>query len=94
MLADKQIERNVERGGIIVFDCDNLELPEFHAESHQIHLARFLSDAEIAAFEALYGALGCGGYEAQEFEGAFDSAWLNCGPISPAARAYLLALKA
>lgn len=93
MLADKQLPCNIQDGGIIYFDCDNLELPEFHQESHQIHLARFLSEAELDAFEALHGSIGAGGYEEQEFEGAFDSCWLNAGALSDAARAYLLSLR-
>lgn len=89
MLRDMQLPAD----GIILFDCDNLELPEFHEESHQIHFSRFLSEAELDRIEALHGSIGAGGYEEQEFEGSFDSCWLNLGKINENLRAYLLSLK-
>ena len=90
-------------GGAFYFDCDEKiayeDEPDLESraellakESHQLHFNRFLSDDEIAMIDFLNGE-DCD-YFAEEFEGQFDSAWLNCGPLSLQARAYIRALKA
>jgi hypothetical protein len=97
MLADKQLPSNIDQGGIIVFDCDNLELPEFHEESHQIHILRPLSDAEALELDRL-NEDECGAYcerNAILIDGKIMArAWIDCMALNDAARTYLLSLRA
>jgi hypothetical protein len=88
-----QLKANSNEGGIIGFDIDNIEaqMPAEDGESHQLLLARKLGEDEIAMIDFLNGE-DCGYQEDGEDWDARQ--WLDCGPLSIAARGYLLALRA
>lgn len=92
-----QIQSNIEQGGIILCDIDEIEADCIEdGESHQIHIKRPLSDAEWSQLEALglsFDSDGDGDWIDGEPSEDFRC-WLNCGPLSQECRAYLLALKA
>ena len=60
-------------------------------ESHQLILVRPLTSREFEALDAIWADYDVDGNHS---DGEWEEMWLNCGPISPAARAYLLSLKA
>lgn len=88
-----QIQANINAGGIIGFDIDNIEAGYSleDGESHQLLLARKLSDEEIALIDFLNGE-DCGYQEDGDEEEMRQ--WLDCGPLSLQCRAYLIALRA
>lgn len=93
-----QIERNIEQGGIILFDIDEIEADcAEDGESHQIHIIRPLTRAEwieLALINPEFDEDGDGGYD--EIEGPSEDfrCWLDCGALSEEARDYLSSLKA
>jgi hypothetical protein len=79
-------------GGAFYFDCDEKIADCGPEENHQLHFNRFLSDEEIAMIDFLNGEdCFC---NMEDFEGEFDRCWLDCGPLSLQARAYIQALRA
>jgi len=84
-----QLHPNIEQGGIVVFDCNEViaECAE-NGESHQIHLNRHLTDAELNEIDRLSGNDG------DYCDDEPDSSFLNLGQINTALRVYLLSLRA
>lgn len=97
----KPLARNIEQGGIIACDIDNYECwladpsDAFNLEeSHQIHLARDLSNDEAIKLQELIPGFGWDGDHLDEPKHPEFQLWLNCMALSEEARAYLESLKA